>query len=163
MQNIRLPPQLSQTSWQRIRLHLLRLKAALLLNFLRHPLKPGQVFKSPGGTFKYRVVGACCRLYDRNSLPYPCCRLSWRGKEPFWNRIGKRFVPDTAAKHSPSYCVQLLDCPDAAPFVMTLYWVKLLPEQQQWWYTKRVSVVAADQALISPMPSCEGILAKQIA
>lgn len=125
------------------KLHLLRLKTAPLLKLLRHPFKPGQGFKSPGGTFKYRVIGACCRLYDRENLPHPCCRLSWRGKEPFWNRQGKRFVPDIAVKRSPSYCVQLVDCPEAEPFVITLHWLKLSDVQQNWWYTKRVSTVAA--------------------
>lgn len=105
---------------------------------LHHPLHPGQVFSSPGGSFKYRVVGACCRLYDREQLPYPCCRLCWKGKEPFWNRIGRRFVADIGAKRSPSYCVQLVDYPEAEPFVMTLHWMKLTPEQQEWWYTKRL-------------------------
>lgn len=136
-----------QTANQQMKLRLLRLLSALPFKLLRHPLKPGQIFKSPGGTFKYRVVGTCCRLYDRSCLPYPCCRLCWRGKEPFWNRIGKRFVPDIAAKRSPSYCVQLVDYPEAEPFVMTLYWLKLSPEQQQWWYSKRVSVVAAEQVV----------------
>jgi hypothetical protein len=41
-------------------------------------------------------------------------------------------------KRSPSYCVQLVDYPEAEPFVMTLHWLKLTPEQQQWWYTKRL-------------------------
>lgn len=147
LQNILLLAQLSQTSWKKIRLHLLRLKAALFLKFLQHPLKPGQIFYSPGGTFKYRVIGACCRLYDRENLPYPCCRLCWKGKEPFWNRVGKRFVPDLATKRSPSYCVKQVDYPEAEPFVMTLYWMKLSAEQQAWWYVKRVPVVSAAQAV----------------
>ena len=147
MLNTVLPARLNQAPWKRIMLHLLRLKAVLLLKLLRHPLKPGQVFYSPGGTFKYRVIGACCRLYDRENLPHPCCRLCWKGKEPFWNRRGKRFVSDTAAARSPSYCVQLVDYPEAEPFVMTLHWVKLSPEQKAWWYVKRVPVVAAAQAV----------------
>jgi len=102
----------------------------------------GEVIDSPGGSFRYRVFGAVCQLFDKNSLPYPCCRLSWLGKEPFWNRIGKRFVPDIAVKHSPSYCVELVDYPEAEPFVMTLYWVKLSDVQQQWWYARRVKSVA---------------------
>lgn len=134
MPNILLPAGLSQTSGKGIELHLLRLKL-------------GQVFYSPGGTFKYRVIGACCRLYDRENLPYPCCRLCWRGKEPFWNRIGKRFVPDIAVKRSPSYCVQLVNYPEAEPFVMTLYWMKLSPEQQQWWYAARSPVALIDEVI----------------
>ena len=147
MPNLLLSTGLNQTPGKKIELHLLRLKSGLILNFLRHPLKPGQIVKSPGGTFEYRVVGACCRLYDRSNLPFPCCRLSWGGKEPFWNRVGKRLVPDTAAKHSPSYYVQLVDYPEAEPFVITLYWMKLSPEEQTWWYAKRVPVVAAAKAV----------------
>lgn len=143
MLNTLLPAKLNQTPRQKIKLHLLRLKAALHNKLIHHPLRPGQVFLSPGGTFEYRVIGACCRLYDRESLPYLCCSLEWRGKQPSWRRIGKRFVPDTAAKRSPSYCVQLVDYPEAEPFVMTLYWIKLSLKQQTWWYSKRVPVVAA--------------------
>lgn len=51
-------PNRRVATWKKVKLHLLHFKAALLNNFLRHPLKPGQVFYSPGGTFKYRVVGA---------------------------------------------------------------------------------------------------------
>ena len=144
MQNILFATEAYPANGKNIKLHLLHLKAALLNKVLCHPLKPGQTFYSPGGTFKYRAVGAVCRLYDRSILPYPCCRLCWRGKEPFWNRIGKRFVPDIAVKHSPSYCVELvdLDYPETEPFVMTLYWVKLPDIQQQWWDSKRVMAVA---------------------
>lgn len=137
MSNTLLQVLLSQTPCQKIELRLLQLKAVLLNKSRRHPLPSGQIFKSPGGTFKYRVVGACCQLYDRACLPFPCCSLSWHGKQPSWRLLGKRFVPDTAAKQSPSYCVQLVDYPDAEPFVMTLYWMKLSPQQQAWWYTKR--------------------------
>lgn len=141
-----LPNTINKASGKKIKLRLWRHNSALLLKLKSHPLKPGQLFKSPGGTFKYRVIGACCRLYDRNSLLYPCCRLSWKGKEPFWNRIGKRFVPDIAVKHSPSYCVQLVDYPEAEAFVMTLYWVKLSDVQHTWWYRKRVRTVAQADA-----------------
>lgn len=144
-----LPAQLSQTTWKKVQLHLLHLKAALFNKFLRHPLKPGQVFSSPGGTFNYRVIGAVCRLYDRNSLPYPCCRLAWFGKEPFWNRRGKSFVPDIAVKKSPSYCVELLDYPEAEPVVMTLHWVKLSDVQQHWWYARRIKTAATTIQAVS--------------
>ena len=60
-------------------------------------LKHGEIHSSVGGQYSFRVLGPCCRLYDRNELPWPCCRLSWRSKEPSWRRIGKRFVPDIAA------------------------------------------------------------------
>lgn len=103
---------------------------------LLHPLQPGQVFYSPGCHFSYQVIGPCCRLFDREQLPWPCCRLDWRGKEPSWRRIGKRFIADMATKHSPSYCVEVLSPQGIQqPFVITLYWVKLFPSVQQWWYS----------------------------
>lgn len=107
------------TFWKWMEFHLRRKRAALVLRLLRHPLQPGQIFSSPGGTFKYQVIGACCQLYDRDRLPYPCCRLCWRGKEPSWRRVGKRFVPDMAARPKPSYCVQLVDYLEAKPVVKT--------------------------------------------
>lgn len=164
MLNILLPPRLNQTSWKNIKLHLLQLEAALLNKLLRHPLKLGQILYSPSGTFKYRVIGACCRLYDRENLPHPCCSLSWHGKQPSWRRIGKRFVPDIAVKRSPSYCVQLLDYPEAEPFVMTLHWVKLSAKQQAWWYSKRVPVVMVAQAGIHKhLPNRQENLNHQVA
>lgn len=100
-------------------------------------LRPGHTFSSPGGHFTYRVVGPCCRLFDREELPWPCCRLQWRSKEPSWRRVGRRFVPDIAAKRSPSYQVEILN-PEypTDPMVLTMYWIKLSPDEQQWWYAK---------------------------
>lgn len=129
------------TVWQRMVLLLRQLKATISSRQLWHLLKPGQVFYSPGRTFKYRVVGPCCRLYDRECLPYPCCSLDWRGKQPSWRRIGRRFVPDVATQRSPSYCVQLLNYPNSE-FVITLHWFKLSAQQQQWWYAKRPLITA---------------------
>jgi len=149
MQNTLLLAGLIETIGKRIELYLLRLKAALLLKLLRHPLLSGQIIYSPGGTFKYRVVGACCRLYDRECLPYPCCSLDWHGKQLLWRRIGRRLVPDVVAKRSPSYRVELVDCPNWEPFVTTLNWLKLSPQQQQWWYAKRPLIVAQQKAVAS--------------
>ncbi len=100
-------------------------------------LAHGQTFSSPGGHFTYRVLGPCCRLFDREEMPWPCCRLQWRSKEPSWRRVGRRFVPDIAAKRSPSYQVEILN-PEypTESVMMTMYWIKLSPEEQQWWYTK---------------------------
>jgi len=104
-----------------------------------HPLQTGQVFCSPGGHFTYQVIGPCCRLFDREQLPWPCCRLNWHGKEPSWRRIGRRFIVDIATQHSPSYCVEILEPKGSQqPFVITLYWVKLLPTVQQWWYSEKL-------------------------
>lgn len=107
---------------------------------LVHPLQPGQIICSPGGHFSYRVIGSCCRLFDREQLPWPCCRLDWHGKEPSWRRIGKRFIADIATKYSPSYYVETLEPKGSQqPFVITLYWVKLLPAVQQWWFFEKPS------------------------
>lgn len=106
-----------------------------------HPFPPGTLFSSPGGHFTYRVIGACCRLFDREELPWPCCRLQWRGKEPSWRRIGRRFVLDTASRRSPSYNVEILELGHyRETIVMTLYAVRLSPAIQTWWYKKGVSL-----------------------
>lgn len=100
-------------------------------------LAHGSILFSPGGHFTYRVIGACCRLFDRNELPWPCCRIQWRSKEPSWRRIGKRFVPDLATKSFPSYSVEILDH-DASPepVVVTLYWRPLSAKARSWWYQR---------------------------
>jgi hypothetical protein len=92
---------------------------------------------SIGGTYSYRVLGPCCRLFDREELPWPSCSLAWRGKQPSWRRIGRRFVPDMAAKRCPSYAVELLtvDC-KPAPTVITLYPYPLSKPVRDWWYSK---------------------------
>lgn len=105
-----------------------------------HPWPTGYLFQSPGATFTYRVVGPCCRLYDREQLPWPCCRLQWRSKEPSWRRVGRRLVPDMATRRYASYGVEIVGQGyRTAPFVMTLYTVKLSSPSQSWWYTKRPS------------------------
>lgn len=118
-------------------------------------LQLGDVIVTPGGGFAYVVNGPVCRLYDRALLPYPCCRLSWAGKEPSWNRIGRRFVPDVGAIASPSYAVKpmsassaiLVRVPQAdlawsyipqvfeSDTVLTLYWQKNTAQLQAWWYS----------------------------
>jgi hypothetical protein len=104
----------------------------------QHPLQYGQLIQSPGGHFIYRVIGPCCRLFDREELPWPCCRLQWRGKEPSWRRVGKRFVADLATRNSPSYCVEVMGQDySSQPFIMTLYSVRLSPSLKEWWYSKK--------------------------
>ncbi|MEM6837940.1 MAG: hypothetical protein AAF609_13915 [Cyanobacteria bacterium P01_C01_bin.120] len=104
-----------------------------------HPWRSGHTFQSPGAHLTYRVIGPCCRLYDREQLPWPCCRLQWRSKEPSWRRIGRRFVPDMATQRFPSYCVEILGQGyRASPFVITLYTARLASDEQNWWYTKRL-------------------------
>ncbi|NET08837.1 MAG: hypothetical protein F6K09_34915 [Merismopedia sp. SIO2A8] len=110
----------------------------------QHILPFGTLLSSPGSHFTYRVLGSCCRLFDREELPWPCCRIQWRSKEPSWRRIGKRFVPDLATKRFPSYVVEILDQEySEAPFVLTLYWARLPQDVQQWWYRRYVPASAA--------------------
>ncbi|MGF1600802.1 MAG: hypothetical protein ACFCU8_02080 [Thermosynechococcaceae cyanobacterium] len=100
----------------------------------QHPWPTGYIFQSPGGQFSYRVIGPCCRLYDREQLPWPCCRLQWHSKEPSWRRIGRRLVVDMATRRYASYAVELLNYGQpGAVFVMTLYTMKLTSEQKDWW------------------------------
>lgn len=100
-------------------------------------LAHGSLHTSPGGQYTYRVLGPCCRLFDREDLPWPCCRLAWHSKEPSWRRVGRRFVPDLAARRCPSYAVELLQ-PGSRPTqtVITLFPQRLSAELQEWWYSK---------------------------
>lgn len=100
----------------------------------QHPLQHGDIFFSPGCHFSYRVVGPCCRLFDREQLPWPCCRLQWQGKEPSWRRIGKRFVLDMGTKRHPSYSVEILGQGPVEPIIITLYSVQLPGVVQDWWH-----------------------------
>jgi hypothetical protein len=111
--------------------------AGLLPRPDRELLQPGTEHASAGGQYSFRVVGACCRLFDREELPWPCCRLAWRSKEPSWRRVGRRFVADLAARRCPSYAVELLQ-PGARPSasVITLFPVRLTPALQEWWYSR---------------------------
>ncbi|XPM59600.2 MAG: hypothetical protein EDM05_020065 [Leptolyngbya sp. IPPAS B-1204] len=125
---------------------------------MQHPLQHGQTFYSPGCHFTYRVIGPCCRLFDREELPWPCCRLQWRGKEPSWRRIGKRFVPDLATKNSPSYCVEVVGQEYAGhTFVVTLYAVKLPPTLRAWWYSKRPSTTTAPEPSDVPQLAAQSL------
>lgn len=118
----------------------------------------GSEHSSLGGQYSYRVLGPCCRLFDRNELPWPCCRLAWRSKEPSWRRVGRRFVADLASRRCPSYAVELLQ-PGSRPTrtVLTLFAQRLSPVLQEWWYSKQPA--SLDQAnclppapLLEPLP-----------
>jgi hypothetical protein len=101
-------------------------------------MSSGKWLKSPGGSFAYRVLGPVCRLYDREELPWPCCRLGWRTKEPSWNRVGKRFVADIAASRCPSYAVLAVDqWGNEWTQVLTLYNHRLNWVEKDWWITKK--------------------------
>ncbi|HEY9621185.1 MAG TPA: hypothetical protein V6C78_12485 [Crinalium sp.] len=111
----------------------------------QHPLQSGQIVSSPGGHFTYQIIGPCCRLFDREELPWPCCRLEWRGKEPSWRRVGKRFVVDLSSRNSPSYSVQILEHHHSSePIVITMYWVKLPQWLKDWWHSRHSSRYSLD-------------------
>lgn len=100
-------------------------------------LEQGQTFRSPGGTFAYVVQGPCCRLYDREELPWPSCSLIWRGKQPSWKRIGPRLVADFAVKRFPSYAVVGLDRHGHSwTSVVTDYTYRLPEDVRRWWYAR---------------------------
>ncbi len=111
-----------------------------------HPLQPGQIITSPGCHFSYRVVGACCRLFDREQLPWPCCRLQWHSKEPSWRRIGRRLILDMASRARPTYSVEMLgqgrdrtvSTDSLEPMILVCYWVKLPQPMNEWWYSDRL-------------------------
>ncbi len=100
-------------------------------------MEHGTIHLSSGGQFSFRVLGPCCRLFDREELPWPCSRIAWRSKEPSWRRIGRRFVPDIAARRCPSYAVEILQ-PGSRPSetVITLFPFKFNKTMQEWWYSK---------------------------
>ncbi|WP_404787687.1 hypothetical protein [Altericista sp. CCNU0014] len=128
----------------------------------QHPLPSGSILHSPGGQFRYRIIGPCCRLFDREQLPWPCCRIQWHSKEPSWRRIGNRFVADMAAKRYPSYSVELVGYENTAePTLLTLYTDRLLPQTLDWWYARprpsipTVPPVDAPKALLLTPPSMQ--------
>ena len=97
----------------------------------------GKRLRSPGGSFLYEVHGPVCRLYDREELPWPSCSLQWKGKQPSWRRIGRRFVADLSARRCPSYHVSGVDSAGTRwEQVLTLYQHRLTAEEKLWWYGK---------------------------
>lgn len=104
---------------------------------MTHPLPSGKILRSYGGSFVYEVIGPCCRLYDKEELPWPSCSLQWRGKQPSWNRVGPRFVPDLAASRCPSYAVNGYDQHgNHWHEVLSLYEVRLMICERKWWVWK---------------------------
>lgn len=102
-----------------------------------HPWPTGHEFLSPGSQFSFRVIGPCCRLFDREQLPWPCCRIQWRGKEPSWRRIGRRLIADLSTRRYPSYSVELIGYTTAlTPTILTLYTDRLSSAEQEWWHSK---------------------------
>ena len=108
----------------------------------------GSEHTSPGGQYSFRVLGPCCRLFDREELPWPCCRIAWRSKEPSWRRVGRRFVADLASRRCPSYAVELLQ-PGSRPTttVLTLFSLRLAAPLQEWWYSKQLGSMEPHNSL----------------
>jgi hypothetical protein len=122
-----------------------------LVSLSHHPLPSDAILNSPGGQFRYRIIGPCCRLFDREQLPWPCCRIQWHSKEPSWRRIGNRFVPDMAAKRYPTYSVELVGYGNTSePTLLTLYTDRLSAQAQDWWYTRPRSASPTQAVTIFP-------------
>lgn len=97
----------------------------------------GKRIRSPGGSFVYEILGPVCRLYDREELPWPSCSLQWRGKQPSWRRVGRRFVSDLSARRCASYSVRGIDAHGTEwKEVKTFYFMRLNKEEKEWWYGK---------------------------
>jgi hypothetical protein len=101
-------------------------------------LKSGDRFKSPGCLYEYEVIGACCQLFDRESLPYPSCSLDWKGKQPSWRRIGRRFINEPSSANREIYYVRRINAQYEQ--LATTYWVftywQMSPELKKWWHKK---------------------------
>ena len=98
-------------------------------------LETGKKIRSPGGSFVYEIQGPCCILYDRGELPWPSCSLAWKGKQPSWNRQGRRFVPDLAASRCEAYSVLATDMWGTEwSQVLTMYDKRLSRQEKDWWY-----------------------------
>ena len=100
-------------------------------------LRIGKKIQSPGGSFVYEIQGPVCVLYDRDQLPWPSCSLAWKGKQPSWNRQGRRFVPDLAASRCESYWVKAEDAHGCTwEQALTLFPNRLSRQEKEWWYWK---------------------------
>jgi|14BtaG_2_1085337.scaffolds.fasta_scaffold00111_16 hypothetical protein len=98
-------------------------------------LNTNKRIRSPGGSFVYEVQGPACILYDRNELPWPSCSLQWKGKQPSWNRQGRRLVPDMAASRCHAYSVKAFDLWGSSwEQVLVMYDFRLTREEKDWWY-----------------------------
>jgi|SRR6476619_2978333 len=117
-------------------------------------LQYGDRFPSPGKTFTYEVIGPICRLFDRETLEYPHCRIEWKdsrgsGKAPSWRRQGRRLVADIAARKYPSYAVQIVGGKDIIH--LTLFGSELDQEFQDWWYSKTPYLRRIDQGQVDSL------------
>lgn len=102
-----------------------------------HPLPNGKFKRSFGSSFVYKIQGPCCRLYDKEELPWPSCSMLWKGKQPSWNRVGKRFVADLACVRHPSYSVEGWDNYGSHwDNVVTFFEENLTTAERKWWVWK---------------------------
>lgn len=117
-------------------------------------LSEGQILHSPGGTFAYEIIGPCCRLYDREQLPWPSCSINWRGKQPSWRRVGRRLILDVGTKNHPTYAVRLLGQDSTAePMLLTLFWVNLSSSEGEWWHGRKPGSVGMPSQQILALPA----------
>lgn len=115
---------------------------------MSHPYNPGKRVRSFGGSFVYEILGPCCRLYDKEELPWPSCSLQWRGKQPSWNRIGPRFVPDMATMRCPNYAVKGWDhYGNEWQQVLSFYDEPLSSIEKKWWTWKGPSHLDPPQSI----------------
>jgi len=122
-----------------------------------HLLMHGQLISSPGCHFTYRVIGPCCQLFDREQLPWPCCRIQWHSKEPSWRRVGRRFVVDTATRGHPVYNVEIVGQGQTEAMILTLYWIKLPVALRDWWYSDRLRQLPDSPPLAVAHRSCSSL------
>lgn len=66
--------------------------------------------------------------------------------------MGRRFVPDLAARRCPSYAVELLQ-PGSRPTatVLTLFSQRFSRDLQEWWYSRHPRSMDPDNHI--PMPN----------
>jgi hypothetical protein len=89
----------------------------------REIIEYGTEIQSFGGSFRYKVLGAVCLLYDKS-------QLSWFNPEK-----EQRFVCDLATKNRASYVVELLDYPKIDDKIKFLTSPKNLKKDlKNWWY-----------------------------
>jgi len=98
-------------------------------------LKISKKVRSHGGSFVYEIMAPVCVLYDREELPWPSCSLRWKGKQPSWNRQGRRFVPDLAASRCPAYAVKATDLWGCCwEQILIMYDQRLSRQEKDFWY-----------------------------
>ncbi len=115
------------------------------LKDLVHPISYGTIFCFCG--VEYRCLGAACRLFDRESLPHPCCTFGyWKGRQwsyrSGWRRgVGCRFVVDKDAVKHPSYYVENLSI-EGGLRIKTFWSISLSKYEVIQWHKNSLNVSA---------------------